>query len=77
MSVYLVFKHLKDGIEIDLILDPERWERASSKLPEMAKLLRKKFGDVGAIWNFVHGYNRLIGEKIAGNELSPIFSVLY
>jgi hypothetical protein len=32
---------------------------------------------VGAIWNFIHEYNRLIRERIVGKESSAILSILY
>jgi insertion element IS1 protein InsB len=32
---------------------------------------------VGAIWNFIHEYNCLLREKMAENDTSDIFSILY
>jgi insertion element IS1 protein InsB len=38
---------------------------------------KKLENHVGAIWNFIHEYNRLIKETIAENALDNIFSILY
>jgi insertion element IS1 protein InsB len=38
---------------------------------------KKLENHIGAIWNFIHEYNRLIREKMADNDPNDIFSGLY
>jgi insertion element IS1 protein InsB len=38
---------------------------------------KKLENHVGAIWNFIHEYNRLIRERIFESEPNTIFSVIY
>lgn len=52
-------------------------QRISRLVRKTLSFSKKLENHVGAIWNFIHEYNRLIREKIAGDEPSAIFSVLY
>lgn len=52
-------------------------QRVSRLVRKTLSFSKKLENHVGAIWNFIHEYNRLIREKIAGNEPRDIFSILY
>ncbi|MCM1983635.1 IS1 family transposase [Lyngbya confervoides] len=52
-------------------------QRVSRLVRKTLSFSKKLENHVGAIWNFIHEYNRLIREKIAGNKSSAIFSILY
>lgn len=52
-------------------------QRVSRLVRKTLSFSKKLENHVGAIWNFIHEYNRLIREKIGGNESSNLFSILY
>jgi len=52
-------------------------QRVSRLVRKTLSFSKKLENHVGAIWNFIHEYNRLIKEKIGGNESSDLFSILY
>ena len=52
-------------------------QRVSRLVRKTLSFSKKLENHVGAIWNFIHEYNRLIREKLMGDDLSDIFSVLY
>jgi len=52
-------------------------QRVSRLVRKTLSFSKKLENHVGAIWNFIHEYNRLIREKIEGNESRDIFSTLY
>ena len=52
-------------------------QRVSRLVRKTLSFSKKLENHVGAIWNFIHEYNRLIREKIEGNESSDISSILY
>ncbi len=52
-------------------------QRVSRLVRKTLSFSKKLENHVGAIWSFIHEYNRLIREKIEGNESSNISSILY
>lgn len=52
-------------------------QRVSRLVRKTLSFSKKLENHVGAIWNFIHEYNRLIREKMAENDASDIFSILY
>ncbi|NJN49670.1 MAG: IS1 family transposase [Alkalinema sp. RL_2_19] len=52
-------------------------QRVSRLVRKTLSFSKKLENHVGAIWNFIHEYNRLIREKISGQETSDILSILY
>jgi len=52
-------------------------QRVSRLVRKTLSFSKKLENHVGAIWNFIHEYNRLIRKKIGGNESSNLFSILY
>lgn len=52
-------------------------QRVSRLVRKTLSFSKKLENHIGAIWNFIHEYNRLIREKIAGNGISDVFSILY
>ena len=52
-------------------------QRVSRLVRKTLSFSKKLENHVGAIWNFIHEYNRLIREKIGSNEPNDIFSILY
>ena len=52
-------------------------QRVSRLVRKTLSFSKKLENHVGAIWNFIHEYNRLIREKFAGKEPNAIFSILY
>ncbi|MGF1601163.1 MAG: IS1 family transposase [Thermosynechococcaceae cyanobacterium] len=75
-------RHRAVGKDSGLTNDIERFnnilrQRVSRLVRKTLSFSKKLENHVGAIWNFIHEYNRLIREKIEGNEPSDIFSILY
>jgi insertion element IS1 protein InsB len=52
-------------------------QRVSRLVRKTLSFSKKLENHAGAIWNFIHEYNRLIREKMAQNDLNDIFSILY
>jgi insertion element IS1 protein InsB len=52
-------------------------QRVSRLVRKTLSFSKKLENHVGAIWNFIHEYNRLIRETIAENVLDDISSILY
>ena len=52
-------------------------QRVSRLVRKTLSFSKKVENHIGAIWNFIHEYNRLIREKMAKDDLGAIFSVLY
>lgn len=52
-------------------------QRVSRLVRKTLSFSKKLENHVGAIWNFIHEYNRLIREKIGSSEPNDIFSILY
>ena len=53
-------------------------QRVSRLVRKTLSFSKKLENHVGAIWNFIHEYNRLVREKLVGNnDFNDIFSVLY
>ena len=52
-------------------------QRVSRLVRKTLSFSKKLENHIGAIWNFIHEYNRLIREKTVGNDPTAIFSVLY
>jgi insertion element IS1 protein InsB len=52
-------------------------QRVSRLVRKTLSFSKKLENHGGAIWNFIHEYNRLIREKGAANDPSTIFSILY
>ena len=52
-------------------------QRVSRLVRKTLSFSKKLENHIGAIWNFIHEYNRLIGEKTVGNDPNAIFSILY
>ena len=52
-------------------------QRVSRLVRKTLSFSKKLENHVGAIWNFIHEYNRLISEKLIGNDPNDIFSILY
>lgn len=52
-------------------------QRVSRLVRKTLSFSKQLENHVGAIWNFIHEYNRLVREKLTGNDPSDIFSVLY
>jgi insertion element IS1 protein InsB len=52
-------------------------QRVSRLVRKTLSFSKKLENHVGAIWNFIHEYNRLIRERIFESEPNTIFSVIY
>lgn len=52
-------------------------QRVSRLVRKTLSFSKKQDNHVGAIWNFIHEYNRLIREKRFEHEPSNIFSIIY
>ena len=52
-------------------------QRVSRLVRKTLSFSKKLENHIGAIWNFIHEYNRLIREKTVGNDPNAIFSILY
>ena len=52
-------------------------QRVSRLVRKTLSFSKKLENHVGAIWNFIHEYNRLIREQRVGNDPNDIFSILY
>ena len=52
-------------------------QRVSRLVRKTLSFSKKLENHVGAIWNFIHEYNRLIREKMVENDPNVIFSILY
>ena len=52
-------------------------QRVSRLVRKTLSFSKKLENHVGAIWNFIHEYNRLIREKMVENDPNAIFSILY
>ena len=52
-------------------------KRVSRLVRKTLSFSKKLENHVGAIWNFIHEYNRLIREKRVEQEPNTIFSILY
>jgi insertion element IS1 protein InsB len=52
-------------------------QRVSRLVRKTLSFSKKVENHIGAIWNFIHEYNRLIREKLASNNTHDIFSILY
>ena len=52
-------------------------QRVSRLVRKTLSFSKKVENHVGAIWNFIHEYNRLIREKRVEQEPNTIFSILY
>ena len=52
-------------------------QRVSRLVRKTLSFSKKLENHVGAIWNFIHEYNRLVREKTVGNDPNGIFSILY
>lgn len=52
-------------------------QRVSRLVRKTLSFSKKLENHVGAIWHFIHEYNRLIREKTVGNDPNAIFSILY
>lgn len=52
-------------------------QRVSRLVRKTLSFSKKLENHIGAIWNFIHEYNRLIREKTVGNDPNSIFSILY
>jgi insertion element IS1 protein InsB len=52
-------------------------QRVSRLVRKTLSFSKKLENHVGAIWNFIHEYNRLIREKRVESEPNAIFSILY
>ncbi|NJM58434.1 MAG: IS1 family transposase [Synechococcales cyanobacterium RU_4_20] len=52
-------------------------QRVSRFVRKTLSFSKKLENHVGAIWNFIHEYNRLIREKMGSNDLNVILSILY
>ncbi len=52
-------------------------QRVSRLVRKTLSFSKKLDNHIGAIWNFIHEYNRLIREKMLNNQPSAIFSILY
>ena len=52
-------------------------QRVSRLVRKTLSFSKKLENHIGAIWNFIHEYNRLIREKMVENDPNAIFSILY
>jgi insertion element IS1 protein InsB len=52
-------------------------QRVSRLVRKTLSFSKKLENHVGAIWNFIHEYNRLIREKMGSNDPNDILSILY
>jgi insertion element IS1 protein InsB len=52
-------------------------QRVSRLVRKTLSFSKKLENHIGAIWNFIHEYNRLIREKMVENAPNDIFSILY
>jgi len=52
-------------------------QRVSRLVRKTLSFSKKLENHIGAIWNFIHEYNRLIREKMVENDPDAIFSILY
>jgi insertion element IS1 protein InsB len=52
-------------------------QRVSRLVRKTLSFSKRLENHIGAIWNFIHEYNRLIREKMGSNEPNDIFSILY
>lgn len=52
-------------------------QRVSRLVRKTLSFSKKLENHVGAIWNFIHEYNRLIREKMGSSAPNDIFSILY
>jgi IS1 family transposase/transposase-like protein len=52
-------------------------QRVSRLVRKTLSFSKKLENHIGAIWNFIHEYNRLLREKMAKDNPNVIFSVLY
>jgi insertion element IS1 protein InsB len=52
-------------------------QRVSRLVRRTLSFSKKLENHIGAIWNFIHEYNRLIREKMVENAPDDIFSILY
>ena len=52
-------------------------QRVSRLVRKTLSFSKKLENHIGAIWNFIHEYNRLLREKITKDNSNVIFSVLY
>jgi len=52
-------------------------QRVSRLVRKTLSFSKKLENHVGAIWNFIHEYNRLIREKMGRSDPNYIFSILY
>jgi len=52
-------------------------QRVSRLVRKTLSFSKKLENHIGAIWNFIHEYNRLIREKRVENDPNAIFSILY
>ena len=52
-------------------------QRVSRLVRKTLSFSKKLENHIGAIWNFIHEYNRLIREKSVENDPNLIFSILY
>jgi insertion element IS1 protein InsB len=52
-------------------------QRVSRLVRKTLSFSKKLENHVGAIWNFIHEYNRLIREKMGRSDPNGIFSILY
>ena len=75
-------RHRAVGKDSDLTSYIERFNNTLRQ--QVSRLVRKTLSfskklenHVGAIWNFIHEYNRLIREKRVEQEPNTIFSILY
>ena len=82
VSVISSKRHVAVGKESGLTSYVERLnnalrQRVSRLVRKTLSFSKKLENHVGAIWMFIHEYNRLVGKKIAERGDADFFSVLY
>jgi insertion element IS1 protein InsB len=75
-------RHRAVGKDSGLTSDIERFnntlrQRVSRLARKTLSFSKKLENHVGAIWTFIHEYNRVIRAKLVENDPDAIFSILY